>query len=69
MAIILGGDDSASLKLMSAGKCVLGLWYHEQGKRAYLHLPVFHSLGEIHSLYHEMIKKIIAKGRAGMAFN
>lgn len=23
MAIILGGDDSASLKLMSAGKCVL----------------------------------------------
>ncbi|EAR4981660.1 chemotaxis protein, partial [Salmonella enterica] len=24
---------------------------------------------EIHSLYNEMIKKIIAKGRAGMAFN
>ncbi|EDL6657479.1 chemotaxis protein, partial [Salmonella enterica subsp. enterica serovar Kentucky] len=23
MAIILGGDDSVSLKLMSAGKCVL----------------------------------------------
>ncbi|ALC67136.1 hypothetical protein ABT65_10640 [Salmonella enterica subsp. enterica serovar Newport] len=65
MAIILGGDDSASLKLMSAGKCVLGLWYHGQGKRAYLHLPVFHSLGEIHSLYHEMIKKIIAKGGLG----
>ncbi|ECC6015169.1 chemotaxis protein, partial [Salmonella enterica] len=41
MAIILGGDDSAPLKLMSAGKCVLGLWYHGQGKRAYLHLPVF----------------------------
>lgn len=57
MAIILGGDDSVSLKLMSAGKCVLGLWYHGQGKRAYLHLPVFHSLGEIPSLYHEMIKK------------
>lgn len=29
MAIILGGDDSASLKLMSAGKCVLGLGFVE----------------------------------------
>lgn len=38
MAIILGGDDSVSLKLMSAGKCVLGLWYHGQGKeRTYIY--------------------------------
>ncbi|HAO3756929.1 TPA: CZB domain-containing protein [Salmonella enterica subsp. diarizonae serovar 61:i:z] len=69
MAIILGGDDNASLKLMSAEKCHLGLWYNGRGKKAYSHLPIFRSLGEIHSRYHEMINKIIDKGVEGTEFN
>lgn len=39
------------------------------GGKAYSHLPVYVSLGEVHSLYHAVINEFIDKGVEGMAFS
>ncbi|EBW7152253.1 chemotaxis protein [Citrobacter braakii] len=69
MAIILGGHDNEALKQVSVRSCALGRWYDGRGKKAYSHLQVYRSLGDVHSRYHAMINELIDKGIEGMAFS
>lgn len=69
MAIILGGHDNEALKQVSVRSCALGRWYDGRGKKAYSHLQVYRSLGDVHSRYHSVINELIDKGIEGMAFS
>ncbi|EDT7665455.1 chemotaxis protein [Salmonella enterica subsp. enterica serovar Waycross] len=67
MAIILGSHDNEAIKQINARNCALGRWYDGRGKKAYSHLPVYRSLGEVHWRYHETINELIDKGIVGMS--
>ncbi|EPP3318036.1 CZB domain-containing protein [Salmonella enterica subsp. diarizonae serovar 50:r:z] len=68
MAIILGGHDNDELRQVSVRSCALGRWYDGRGKKAYSHLPAYHSLGDVHSRYHKVLNELIDKGVEGMTF-
>ncbi|HAF5680433.1 TPA: CZB domain-containing protein [Salmonella enterica subsp. enterica serovar Muenchen] len=69
MAIILGGHDNESLKMVSARTCALGKWYDGKGKQIYAQLPAYLSLGEIHTRYHDVINELIDKGIEKIPFS
>ncbi len=69
MAIILGGHNNEVLKQVSVRKCALGRWYDGRGKQAYAHLPAYHTLGDVHVRYHNVINAIVDKGIDKMTFS
>lgn len=69
MAIILGGHDNEILKQLSNRTCALGRWYDGRGKKAYSHLPAYHSLGDVHSRYHKAVNDIVDRDVEIMPFS